>query len=158
MRARRIMVALDGSPAALACARFAIGLGEALGARVDFVHVEVDGEVARALEVLDGAGLAARRDREAAALLERMCAEARAVGVESEAHLLSGVAGARLLAEAEAWHADLVVLGRSDRAGPGRSGVGSVAGHVLELSACPVLVVPQSVPQSVPESVRQSPD
>ena len=48
----------------------------------------------------------------------------------------------QILQEAEAWPADLVVMGRSDRQGPSSPYLGSVTAHVLEFAACPVLVVP----------------
>jgi nucleotide-binding universal stress UspA family protein len=56
---------------------------------------------------------------------------------------LLGTPAARVLAEARAWHADLVVLGRSGQhrrsAAPG---LGSQVRTVLEFTEVPVLVVP----------------
>jgi len=46
-----------------------------------------------------------------------------------------------LLAEAQSWSADLVVLDRAARHRPGGSYVGDVASHVLEFAEIPVLVV-----------------
>ncbi len=41
------------------------------------------------------------------------------------------------------WHADLIVMGRSDRRATGRPYVGSQTEHVLEFTHVPVVVVPE---------------
>jgi nucleotide-binding universal stress UspA family protein len=88
-------------------------------------------------------GLAARRSEGAAALLRHVAAQAEQEGVPAETGSGSGPPAAIVLAEARRWHADLVVMGRSDAGGPGRTDIGSVAREVLEFAEVPVLVVPR---------------
>ena len=46
------------------------------------------------------------------------------------------------LEQSRTWPADLIVLGRSDRPGPGEPYVGAETRRVLEFADRPVLVVP----------------
>ncbi|PFG38889.1 nucleotide-binding universal stress UspA family protein [Georgenia soli] len=140
----RILVAVDDSPAALAAARLAVALAARTGGGVRFVHVGGNGEVTSALRAMgrDGA-LAARRSAAVDALLQHVAAQAEHEGITAETGSGSGQPAALVLAEARRWHADLVVLGRSDAGGPGRTHIGSVAREVLEFADVPVLVVPR---------------
>ncbi|HET8683969.1 MAG TPA: universal stress protein, partial [Micromonosporaceae bacterium] len=65
-------------------------------------------------------------------------------GVPVETVQVDGEPAARVLAQARAWRADLVVLGRSDRPGVGEPYVGGHTRHVLEFAEQPVLVVPSA--------------
>jgi nucleotide-binding universal stress UspA family protein len=47
-----------------------------------------------------------------------------------------------LLRSADAWHADLIVVGSSDRAGHGHIAIGRAGEQTPHGSACPVLVAP----------------
>ncbi len=50
-----------------------------------------------------------------------------------------------LLRVAQQWHADLIVMGRSDKRRPGVPYVGNQTEHLLEFASVPVLVVPYPV-------------
>ena len=141
----RILVAVDDSPAALAAVHAAVDLAVVNGARLRFVHVISDGELVRGLERLGRDGqLAATRTGAATSLLRHVSVEAERAGVQADTERLSGAPGALLLRAARSWDADLVVIGRSDLHGAGRSYVGAVTREVLEFSEAPVLVVPRS--------------
>ncbi|MDH5237972.1 MAG: universal stress protein, partial [Acidimicrobiia bacterium] len=57
-----------------------------------------------------------------------------------------------LLAVAEEWQADLIVMGRSDNRRPGVPYVGSQTEHLLEFTPIPVLVVPSPSAEITPQS------
>lgn len=141
-RFARILVAVDDSPASLAAVHEAVALAALGKGLVRFVHVIADGELARGLARLGrGEQLDATRSGASTSLLRHVEAEARRAGVEPESVSLAGEPAALLLAQAQAWDADLVVMGRSDVHGAGRPYVGSVTREVLEFSEVPVLVV-----------------
>jgi nucleotide-binding universal stress UspA family protein len=139
----RILVAVDDSPAALVAARLAVDLAGRTGATVHFVHVIGDGELVRALESVGRDGkLDSARSEAADALLRHVAATAARAGVAAETSSLAGEPAELVLAVAQRWDADLVVMGRSDVRGPGEPYVGAVTREVLEFSDVPVLVVP----------------
>lgn len=120
---KRILVAIDDSPPALAAAENAIDLASALEAQVLFVAVTEPGHDASALShVLD---LARRADLNATSTTAD-----------------GGQPFEVLLHLAREWHADLIVMGRSDRRKPGVPYVGSQTEHLLEFTDTPVLIVP----------------
>ena len=142
---RRILVAVDDSPAALAAVRTAVALAVSTEGCLRFVHVVGDGVLLRGLERLGRDGeLAATRSGAASSLLRHVCAEAERAGVQADSLRLAGEPGALLLRAARVWDADLVVIGRSDARGAGSAYVGTVAREVLEFSDAPVLVVPRT--------------
>ncbi len=141
---RRFLVAVDDSPAALAAAGAAVDLAQRTGATLRFVHVLQDGELVRSLAGAAPRGpLQERRGRGVASLLEHVAGQARGAGVDADTASLEGDPAQLLLAQARAWQADLLVLGRSDVRGAGRAYVGATTRHVLEFSETPVLVVPR---------------
>jgi nucleotide-binding universal stress UspA family protein len=58
---------------------------------------------------------------------------------------------AEILAEADEWHADLLVMGTYGRSGASRFLIGSVAESVLRRVQCSVLVVPNAAVESPTE-------
>lgn len=142
---RRLLVAVDDSPDALAAARLAVELASSLQAELQAVHVLADHGLDAALDAgaeLAGVGPAAlRRDRSAAAVLARVSAAAATAGVGVRTQLLTGRVGPALLRVARDWPADLLVIGSSGRAGSGTGYVGAMTRHMLEFAEQPVLVV-----------------
>ena len=144
MTMSRVLVAVDDSPAALEAARVAVALAALLPARIRFVHVLGDGELARRFHALRRDGTPQQRRAEASAsLLTHVLSLAGQARVAAEGADLAGDPATVLLTDAGSWEADLVVLGRSGQRGPGRSYVGATAQHVLEFSEVPVLLVPK---------------
>lgn len=143
-RAKRILVAVEDSQAALAAARVAVDLAAQTGASLRFVEVLGDGELVRALSAVERRNrLDERRARAATSFLQRVVAEAHRAGVDADSVNLEGEAAMLVLAQARAWDADLIVIGRSAVRATGRPYVGTVTRHVLEFSETPVLVVPR---------------
>lgn len=122
---RRVLVAVDDSAPSLAAMRFAIGLATSSAAEIEVVTVVEAGTDPDPIV------------RHAA----NMAAEA---GLRPTVRTLrdGSVAFEAILAEASAWRADVIVVGRSDRRPDGRPFVGGQAEHVLEFSDVPVIVVP----------------
>jgi nucleotide-binding universal stress UspA family protein len=141
----RILVAVNDSPAALAAVGTAVVLARHTGARVRFVHVLGDDDVARALGNGDHEQRRMRERRSLAArsLLEHVTRVAERSEVVCDCRSLEGDAARALLGEARSWGAELVVIGRSDVRTAGRPYVGALTRHVLEFSDVPVLVVPR---------------
>ena len=54
----------------------------------------------------------------------------------------TGDVSVQVMAQADAWPADVIVLGRTTRRGAGEPFIGADAQRVLEFSDRPVLVVP----------------
>ena len=121
---RRVLVAVEDAAPALAALRFSIELVQAVGAELGVVTVAAD-------------------ERAAAPILRHATALATAAGVApATTRVRGGPAYEGILAEARAWDADVVVVGRSARRPSGRAYVGSQTEHVLEFSEIPVVVVP----------------
>ena len=95
---------------------------------------------------LDGspdADLTARLRDSGRAILSRIAAIGGEQGVNVVQGLLEGVPFDTILDDARAWKADMVIMGRTGRTGPGRALLGSEAERVLEFADRPVLIVPQ---------------
>ncbi len=85
-------------------------------------------------------------ERESRALAARAMAErARASGADAAFLVWDGDVAERIVAAAEAEHADLVVVGTHGRTGVERSLLGSVSDLVIRRAPCPVLVVRQGL-------------
>ncbi len=142
MSYRRILVAVDDSPASLDAARAAVALAAVHGSAVRAITVtrspipeQVSGhDRARTVERLEAGGRS---------VLAWVADLSSAQGVECDTVLRSGDPFRQVLAEADRWDADLIVMGRSDRRGPSSPYLGSETAHVLEFTDRPVLVVPQ---------------
>jgi nucleotide-binding universal stress UspA family protein len=151
----RILVPVDGSPTSDKGLQEAIKIAKALGSTLRVVHV-VD-EL-----VVDYSGIGGTNYYYSGDLIEglreigrKILANAEAVvrksGLEPEpeAVLLEAIGGpsSRLIvAQAEEWPADLIVMGTHGRRGIRRLALGSDAEHVLRSSPTPVLLV-RSAPE-----------
>lgn len=138
----RMLLAVDDSPASLAAARLATSVAGSLGARLRVVHVVVDHELDRAIQRASVRPAArARASQGRHALLTRVTGMAEAAGAARESALLTGPVGRAVLTDARDWHAELIVIGRSQRSAADPY-VGSHARYLLEFAEVPVLVVP----------------
>lgn len=134
----RLLVCVDGSRASLAAARTGIDLAQKLNASLRAVYVIERGGLDGAPE----AGVLQRLRLSASAMLTRIGGEAADRGLVYEQMPLEGVPFEVILEEARRWNADVIVMGRTGRTGPGRALLGSEAERVLEFSDRPVLIVP----------------
>ncbi len=142
---KRILVAVDGSHTAELALQEAVKLAKELRAQLRIVQV-VD-EVS--LNWPEGGDFAAVREtfrKSSRKILEKADAEMRKAGVTAETKMLEietfGHRVADMIAvEAEAWPADLIVIGTHGRRGVNRLLLGSVAEGVARVASKPVLLI-----------------
>ncbi len=147
LEARRILVAVDGSSASMLAGRWAIEIAEIFKGSVHLVSVLADEGRHRHIGG-DDAGTEAARERVRVGLehaqryLERLGTNR---GVSMERTLVTDSMHPpfeAILSIERSWRADVVFIGRTSRAGPGRALLGSQTEHVLEFSEVPVVGVP----------------
>jgi nucleotide-binding universal stress UspA family protein len=165
---RRILLAVDDSPASLATARAAVQLASECSADVLAVHVlgwpavpgkeagrghgapRTEAEPPAAAGRAGGAagpGSGAAVEPDSIAVLRFAADLARRAAVPIEIMAPEGDPAREILDLAAAWPADLIVLGRSAGRRVGQPYIGSKVRHVLEFSDAPVLVVPPPSPR-----------
>ncbi|MFI5042211.1 MAG: universal stress protein [Acidimicrobiales bacterium] len=141
-----IVVGTDGSATAGQAVRQAGALAVALGAKLHVVHafqtlsamtsIGPDGGAAAA-----SIGLSEAVEAQAKAILDRAVEDAKALGVEVEAHLSPGDAANALIETAERVDADLLVIGNKGMSGVRRFVLGSVPNKVSHHCPCSLLIV-----------------
>ena len=151
----RILVAVDDSPAGLEAAQTAVELAAEWHATVRAITVVHDHAVTRAIGDRDET--AKRIVEGGRSLLGWVARLAAGRGVPCETFVRDGEPFRRVLEEADAWDAQLVVMGRSDRRGPSSPYLGSETAHVLEFVERPVLVVPRRPPTSSGNASARAP-
>ena len=153
---QRILVAADDSPAGLEAARWAVDLAERYAAALRVLHVLADSHVTEALAASGSPGLAERRREAVRSLFRHVSALAATAGVAAETVELYGEPAARILEQARAWPADLVVIGRGAPRGAGGPwvGQGDPDGAGVRRAAGPRR--PPARPQTRGEDLRHS--
>lgn len=148
---QRILVPVDGSDTSARGLAEAIRLAQLTGGQLRLIHV-VD-ELSFALSASEGltfTGDVLDLLREAgAAVLARAAASARAAGLQVDTALKDSFAGRvcdLVIAEADAWNADLIVLGTHGRRGARRLLMGSDAENVVRGARVPVLLIRSAIP------------
>lgn len=151
---QRIMVPLDGSSFGASAIPAALEIGSRAGAAIDLVHVHIripdDGlpaftpyqyqNVLQRHREWD----ATEFEHELDALLALASDHARESGLAVTARVLAGTVVGALEAEADRFHADLIVMASHARMGLERARQGSVADYVVRHAAMPVLVLKPS--------------
>jgi len=143
---RKIVVAVDGSPASGKGLREAIRLAKAARAKLFIVHVvdefqafsAMDGMVALPDTLLPALRAGGKR------ILDRATAQAAKSGVAAQGVLrevVGGPAADPIVREARKLGADLIVLGTHGRRGVRRLVLGSDAEQVVRSASVPVLLV-----------------
>ena len=137
----RILVAVDDSAPALAAAKFAIEIAQALSAELHAVTVIEPG-------------------RDPDGILRHVAGMAAYAGVTTVAASVDHGKSPfdALLAAASECDADLIVMGRSDKRPIGRPYVGSQTEHLLEFTDIPVIVVPESPAHTAPDATESGRD
>lgn len=138
MDTRRILVCSDGSRASLEAAQAAVDLAAGWKSELRAIyvmeHADIDGKTdPETIERMREGGRA---------VLNRIARMGDARSVRVGQGLLEGVPFEAILNDARGWKADIIVMGRTGRTGPGRALLGSEAERVLEFTEKPVLVVP----------------
>ena len=144
MTIERVLLCVDGSPAALAAARLAIGLAAGWRAAVRAVYVAQDAGIGAAIDAIGMGRLPPAEQRLAKAatgVLDHIVELGRAGGAKVETKLVWGEPFEELLREARTYRPDIVAIGRAGRRGPGPA-LGAVTEHLLEFAEWPVIVVP----------------
>jgi nucleotide-binding universal stress UspA family protein len=143
---KRIMVAVDGSDTSELALHEALDLAKNLGARLRIVHAvdevnlnwdeeyPVPGEVWQAME------------KTGRAVLDKAATIASSAGIEADTKLIEIDTLGRRIPEAiaddaDAWPADLIVIGTHGRRGISQVFMGSVAEGVVRVANKPVLLV-----------------
>jgi nucleotide-binding universal stress UspA family protein len=142
---KNILVAVDGSTTSLRGLEEAIRLAKATGARLVLLHVM--NALVLSSEIASTAyyqALAQSLRESGTKILEQAAAIARDANVPFEQKMIEKIgahAADEIVAAAENWRADLIVLGTHGRRGLERLVMGSDAELVLRQSPIPVLMV-----------------
>lgn len=144
----KLLLATDGSPSALAAARWVADLGsQAPGITVTVLYVQSMGSAWMGASPDGGAALPEPTllvdmlRKEAAAAHEATLGILAASPVQTETRTATGAPGETIVRVAEELHSDLIVLGRRGLNPLTHLLVGSVSARVVALARCPVLVV-----------------
>ena len=139
---RRVLIATDGSAAALEAVEVGLELADEQGAAPFFVHVAPD------KDVLGVGGIAMapvsvphELDAHDRLSLDRALELAEERGIQAWTRLRSGDAAEQILACADEIAADLIIVGSRGLGAIGGAILGSVSRKVLHGSKCPVLIV-----------------
>ncbi|MFZ2652981.1 MAG: universal stress protein [Burkholderiaceae bacterium] len=140
---KRLLVADDGSEPGAAALNEAIQLAKSIGGEIlivfVLVHAKTFGHPMVNLAAVEEALQAEGRE-----ILDRAAAQAQTAGVPVATAVVEAgnrPIAAALLAQAQAWQADLIVMGTHGRRGLGRVVIGSVAESLLREATVPVLLV-----------------
>lgn len=142
---RRILVPVDHSETSRRLLRAAHSLGAHFGAEVVSLHVVPSGVASHVL----AAGVEASGGRRPASTAMRRAQGASydaSTSSERDAEVVFGEPAQEIIAYAERWDGDLIVIGRRGAGGLRRAVLGSVVDAVLRHAPCPVLVVPEDEP------------
>jgi nucleotide-binding universal stress UspA family protein len=148
----RIVVPLDGSPFGEHALRHAVAIAQPAGASIELVHVHIperfDGapESITAFRYQDVIGFEAAVDAallraEADRLAERAQRLGQETGIAVTSRVVAGRVASALEHEAEAFHADLIVMATHARGGYDRVRLGSVGDTVARIATMPILFV-----------------
>jgi nucleotide-binding universal stress UspA family protein len=137
---RRILVAIDFSPASRRALRYATDLAIQTGALLDAVHV-ITPVIPLAVgpePVVAGAALMVDERREVERELEAWCEDGRAEGITCKVHLKEGDPATKILECVEELYADHLVLGAHGHGALQEFLLGSVARDVQKRARVPV--------------------
>ena len=143
---KRILVAIDGSETGQGALDEALMVAREGGAQLRIVHVVDEVSLSRDPKVVQTEADTREQYESAMEVLEKAVGKAKEAGVEASTKLLKvdklKVQVADLIAgEAEAWPADLIVVGTHGRRGVRRLLQGSVAESVARIASTPVLLI-----------------
>lgn len=136
-----ILHANDGSKSAVKALELAIAMAKQNAAVLHLVCVEEIPQMPEYIEeVREARGLAARRFRP---VIERARLLAEQSGIEIQVHVVSGHPVRMIVDLVDAIGADLLVIGAIGHSALYERMIGSRADRIVQLAACPVLVVKQ---------------
>lgn len=141
---KKILVAVDFSPAAAAAVRQALDLARAFDAELLLLHVLHVPAEAPGFYSSRKLGRKLFRNMEEAAtsmMAEFVDKHLKKAKKKAEIRILPGLPGDEIVRQAEKDKVDLVVIGTRGHSGLKRLLLGSVAEHVIRACSCPVLSV-----------------
>jgi nucleotide-binding universal stress UspA family protein len=145
VKIERVLLCVDGSPAALDATRLTVDLALGWGAAVRAIYVVQDSIVAAAIDAAAAGTLASAEERledAGSGLLAHVVHLGQTHGLTIETVLRLGEPFREILREARTYHPEIVVIGRAGRRGPGPTVIGEVTAQLLEFTEWPVIVVP----------------
>lgn len=140
---RTILCPVDFSPESEEAVRYAVSLGERIGAaevRLLHVHQPVAHIFPESAVVYDSEVLSDARSR-MGRQLEELAKRFGSHGVDLDARLVDGIPYAAIVEHAEEMEADLIVMGTHGRTGLAHFLIGSTAERVVRASRIPVCTV-----------------
>jgi nucleotide-binding universal stress UspA family protein len=138
----RILVGVDGSDPAQRAARRAFALAQRLGDSVTLVHVLPPPPVfSEPAVVLNIAELEQRVYDSGKALLAKLAAEGRGLGLQVDEQIISGPAAEMLAQAAQADDVEFVVAGSRGRTLVGSMLLGGTSHRLVHICKKPVLIV-----------------
>jgi len=147
---QRILVPVDGSGTARRGLEEAIALAKALKSAIRLVHVVTPlPELYPPLSQRAAQEFIDQLRSSGESILHDATTAVRSAGVAVDSRLIDALgaqAGERIIEQAAAWPAQLIVCGTHGRRGVRRLLVGSDAEHILRHSSVPVLLVRDPVP------------
>lgn len=142
MYLQHILVPTDFSSGSNQALATAIGLALDTGARLTLLHVtQIPPQVFPDMIMPAGPELMQEVEHSADALLEELCARARAAGVDADWQTAIGGVHQEICERAERLGVDLIVIATHGRSGLSHAFYGSVAEKVVRKAPCPVLTV-----------------
>ncbi|PKQ16623.1 MAG: universal stress protein [Actinobacteria bacterium HGW-Actinobacteria-7] len=135
----RILLATDGSEPAILATQYAVTMAKTFGASIKAIYVDDGVEALQLPEEIeaDDTWEGYHPSVKGLGVAKVMCERN---GVECEIEIIQGGVTKRIIRTAEAYGADLIVLGETGRTGLKRLGMGSIAETVLRGAPMPVLV------------------
>jgi nucleotide-binding universal stress UspA family protein len=147
---QRVLVAVDGSHSSDLALSQAIAVAKATGAEVRAVFVADDSDLFFEVAHIDNESLMKSIASFGNETLEAACKRLTENGIRCSKQLFEkpispGKISATIVAEADAWNADLIVLGTHGRRGVRRLVMGSVSEGVVRKTSKPVLLIRSEV-------------
>ena len=141
----KILVPVDGSDTAARGLNEAIKIAKVQGSQLRLIHVVNEFILDYTFSPnLYAANLIESLVKAGRAVLDAAEATAKREGVKADSVLLESIGGSAadlILAQANSWQADLIVMGTHGRRGLARVALGSDAEHVVRTATVPVLLV-----------------
>jgi nucleotide-binding universal stress UspA family protein len=142
---QKILIAVDGSATSDSALEEAIKLAQRLDSRIAIMYVLEDILYWKEENYIDYAELQASIKASGEKMLAKAEMLAQRASVAAETKLVEAAGGGRvasiIVAEAEHWQAELIVIGTHGRSGVSRLLLGSVAENVVRSAPMPVLLI-----------------
>lgn len=137
---KKVMIPIDESPLSIIGLERGLALAAKLSAEVALVHV-VDSRIITAETGFPAAKLLEELRKSGRSLLDRALAKATSGKAVPWTFIREGVPAKEIVAAANEWGTDVIVIATHGRSGVSRFFMGSTAEEVLRHATCPVLTV-----------------